>query len=252
MLMVCSALMVTFGVAASAESKPLRVAVASNFRVTIEQLAQKYQARTGEELQIVSGSTGLLYQQILLGAPYDLFFAADQLRPKWIAENHLSVSPPFTYAVGRLAFWTPKTSELSLQDLREWKQPLALANPELAPYGRAAQQVIQSHLTNKDSLQRITASNVAQAMQFIASGNVPGGFVSWALLSSEQREQALLIPDEWYQPVTQDAVVLRNGSQLKAAKAFAAYVRGEGMQIIKHGGYSLPSELSGQGGKDEP
>ena len=223
----CAAIALLLGCGAGGE--PLRVAVAANFQAAFAHIAADYP----QPLAPTFGSSGLLYAQIVQGRPFDAFLSADKERPQRLVAGNRAFGLS-TYARGRLALLvnsgTP--SERWLHDERR----IAVPNPETAPYGRAAVQVL-TRLTAQP--RRVTALNVAQAFHFAASGAVDGAFASLAqVLAQETPEDRYWIAAEGlYDPIEQAAVVLRGGNEA-AAEAFLAYLISEAAQTrIRAAGY---------------
>ncbi len=228
LLLACSA---TTGLAASpatVHGDRLRVAVASNFRPLLEQLAAQFAQRTGIELEIVSASSGTHYSQILNGAPMDIFLSADRLRPELL--EHQGVAVPgsrHTYVLGRLALWQRDGTDINAQTLHLWSDKLAIANPELAPYGAAAQQVLERlQLWSVYAPGRlIQGNNVAQAMQFVASGNVGMGLVALSDLRLLGISRGVwIVPVDLHAPIEQQLVILRRSSRVPEGKLFSAFL----------------------------
>ena len=160
------------------------MAVAANAAEAVEALAADFEERTGHRVAVTVGSTGKLYAQILHGAPFDVFLAADQERPRLLVEQGIAVEGSrVTYAVGRLVLWSPDPEvDAAAETLREgafWR--LAIANPDLAPYGAAARETLQELGLWKSLRGKIVVGeNVGQAFAMAASGNAELGFVSLA------------------------------------------------------------------------
>ena len=224
----------------------VRVAVAANFAVTLEALTRRFQEETGIAVEVSLGSTGQLYAQIRNGAPYDVFLAADVERPRLLEETNAAVTGSrFTYAVGRLVLYAPKWDSLRSGDieLREREfQHLAIANPLTAPYGTAAQQVLE-RLGLWHGLQDriVRGESVGQALQFVHSGAVEVGFVALSQVISLDATEYWIMPDSMHEPIRQDAVLLRHGDSNSVAKAYIDFLRSEASrQVITSFGYAQP------------
>jgi len=224
----------------------VRVAVPANFAVTLEALTRRFQEETGIAVEVSLGSTGQLYAQIRNGAPYDVFLAADVERPRLLEETNAAVTGSrFTYAVGRLVLYAPKWDSLRSGDieLREREfQHLAIANPLTAPYGTAAQQVLE-RLDLWHGLQDriVRGESVGQVLQFVHSGAAEVGFVSLSQVISLDATRFWITPDSMHEPIRQDAVLLRQGDANPAAKAFLDFLRSHaGRQVIANFGYTQP------------
>ena len=222
------------------------VAVASNFAWPMGDLETLFEEGGIHELTVVHGSTGQLFAQIVNGAPYDVFLAADRERPRRLAEMGLG-SAPFTYASGRLALWTREpgfidsltVSALTDGDFRR----LAIANPELAPYGVAARETLRA-LGSWAPLQAkiVLGENVGQAFTMAETRNAELGLVALAMAVAYRGDAAyVMIPVENHEPIRQDVVPLKRGRENPAALAFIEFLQGvEARRIIAEAGYELP------------
>ncbi|MEO1324291.1 MAG: molybdate ABC transporter substrate-binding protein [Pseudomonadota bacterium] len=218
--------------------------MATNFKTTLKTLEADFESRSGYKLDLISGSTGKLYAQIVNGAPYDVFLAADQARPaRLVAEGHAVAASRFTYAIGMLALWSPGHSDVTADTLIEPNiTRLALANPDLAPYGLAALQVLERILLDEELRPKfVFGENVGQTFAFVSTGNAQIGFVSAAqvLARPEDAEgSAWFVPPQLHEPIAQDAVLLRRGEENGAARAFLTYLESEpAREIIRRSGY---------------
>ena len=236
------ALTVTF-CAGQVLADEIRIAVASNFAEAIKEIAERFEAKTGHEVILAYGSTGKHYAQIKNGAPFEAFFAADVERPKLLEDEGRALSGSrFTYAVGKLVLWSPKPdvvdangSVLNTGDFRF----IAIANPKLAPYGKAAKEILQARGV-WDQLQKriVRGENINQAFQFAHSGNAELGFVAFSKVKRPNRA----VPGSFWQPpqslysaIDQQAVLLKSNA---TARAFMAFVQGEeACTIIQSYGY---------------
>jgi len=224
----------------------IRVAVASNFANTLKVLASNFKTVSGHEIKISVGSTGKHYAQIHHGAPFDVFFAADSKRPARLeAEGIALAGSRFTYALGKLVLWSPKTGHVDAQGkILETGtfQHLAMANPRLAPYGRAAQEVLQKRGLWKTLKGRaVRGENIAQAFQFVKSGNAGLGFIAWSQIKRPGRPvpgSYWKIPPDLYSPIEQQAVLLNDSA---TARAFVDFVKSpKSQRLIRSFGYDIP------------
>ena len=193
-----------------------------------------------------SGSTGKLYAQIEHGAPFDLFLAADSRRPKLLQQSGKAVPGTiFTYALGKIALWSPRPGFVDGNGnvLKEGIfDRLAIANPRFAPYGLAARQVMEGMgVWRRVQPRLVQGESVAQAFQFVASGNAALGFVALSQIRVAGGGGSLWeIPTELYQPIRQQAVLLQRGSGSSAARAFLHYLQGgEARELIRSMGYGV-------------
>jgi molybdate transport system substrate-binding protein len=220
-------------------AETITVAVAANFAPTLRQVSARFEADTGVSVRAMVGSTGKLYAQILHGAPVDVFLAADVERPQQIEEKGLAVlNTRFTYATGRLVLWS-NVAELiehgTIFDDPRFRR-LAIANPKTAPYGRAAMEVLQ-YLGSFEgnSLQLLRGENVAQAHQFVYSGNADAGFVALSLLlrtPQDSKGSSWILPGTMHSPIRQQAVLLKRARDNAAAVRFIAFLKSAAVKKI--------------------
>ncbi|TCI02454.1 molybdate ABC transporter substrate-binding protein [Corallincola luteus] len=218
-----------------AETIVIRIAVAANFNATLQQVVANYETETGTKIEISVASSGVLYQQIVHGAPFDLFLSADTVRPAALYEQQLALGKPFTYVRGALAFWCPTCERLSLDTVASWRARVAMANPNTAPYGAAAAEVVR-HLHWSSTIPPAVGNSVSQAYQFIATGNVAGGFVAYSQVI-DQPSQAIKLPVEWYTPIVQQGVVLKRSQYPEQTNAFVNYLLSQGQREVLKMGY---------------
>ncbi|WP_252178483.1 molybdate ABC transporter substrate-binding protein [Endozoicomonas sp. 4G] len=225
----------------SATADTLRVAVSANFKPVLEYLAERFEQQTGHQVSISSASTGVLYNQIMHDAPFDLFFSADQARPLELEQKGKTLSESRkTYAYGRLVLWdrTSHVKPLSIDQLKDWQGKLAIANPATAPYGLAAEQSLEKLGLWKSYQGRLVqGANIQQTWQFVASGNVKVGLVALSQLSGKELQRITYIPDRLYDPIRQDMVILKRTDHSEAAQAFSTFVLSAPSQnyIAEHG-----------------
>ncbi|GAB5452298.1 MAG: molybdate ABC transporter substrate-binding protein [Halioglobus sp.] len=219
LLLVCS----------SAPAETLRVAVAANFKPTLEEINRLYRAQTGSVVLLSSASTGVLTTQLQHGAPFDIFFAADAQQPALLAAG--TRSRTFCYAVGKLAL-----AGGSIEDLAAASMSLAIANPVTAPYGRAALEVIsRKEFSTASTRKLVRANNAAQAYQFWHSGAVDLALLPRALAPDD----AVNIPAQWHAPIEQHAYIARPSP---AVTRYLNWVRSDTVRslIIEAGYESCP------------
>lgn len=216
------------------------VAVAANFLKPAEALVQAFEAESGHRIDLASGSTGQHFAQIVNGAPYDVFLAADQERPARLVDMGVA-DGAFTYAQGRLALVSHTTEVLTSEPQLAGVKFVAIANPELAPYGRAAQQVLQGDaFAELADATVVQGQNVGQAFAFVAAGTAEVGLVALSLAQASAFEY-LDIPTDLHAPIRQDAVLLAYGADNLAARDFLAYLASEKAQAMIEGfGYDRP------------
>lgn len=239
--------------AARVGAESATVAVAANFVPPLEELEKAFERRGEHELTIVSGSTGQLYTQVVNGAPFDVFLSADGEHVDMLVRAKLADGATrFTYAIGKLALFTRNTDKLApltLDTLRRtdyrW---LAIGNPELAPYGLAAQQAL-TKLGLWDALQPriVRGENIAQTFTMAETRNADLAFVSLSqAIAYTGAASRFVVPAELYDPIRQDAVLLARGSGNAAARAFLAFLAGaEAVAVIERFGYAAPGAAHG-------
>lgn len=229
----------------------LTVAVASNFAKPMTELAKAFEQHTGHSVRLAFGSSGKLTAQILQGAPFQLFFSADQTKPAALIERGAAVpGSQFTYAQGGLALWSKNESAKPYDMLRNGHYTkLALANPRLAPYGAAAQEVLsQLNVLEESRSKWVLGENIAQTYQFVDSGNAELGFVALSQITAQEQTRngaSWIVPINLHSPIRQDAVLI--GTQPgAAAQNFMTFIRSTAAtEIIKSYGYRVAESESG-------
>ena len=226
----------------------VKVAVASNFAAPMHKLAALFMQETGHKVLISLGSTGGFYAQIQQGAPFELLLAADQQTPLMLEQQGLSVpGTRYTYAVGQLVLWskTPGLVDPQGDVLRRGNfHKLALANPKVAPYGRAAVEVMTAMgLLSSLKDKWVQGENIAQVHQFVLSENATLGFVALSQVQVQgqlSQGSAWIVPERWYSPIRQDAILLKQGKDHEAARALWAYLRSDSAKaVIRSFGYTF-------------
>lgn len=232
---------------ARAVAETALAAVAANFADTAEALVAPFREKTGHDVTVTTGSTGKLYAQIRAGAPYDLMLSADAATPaRLLAEGAAVQGSAFTYAVGQLALWSRQEGRIGKNGREALAEPrlrfVAIANPELAPYGAAGREALIS-MGLWDTLQDriVMGQNIGQTHAMVATGAAELGLVA---LSSVRRPDGAatgsvwLVPQDLYSPIRQDAVLLRAGAGNPAARAFLEFLRSpRAAKVIRAYGY---------------
>ena len=215
-----------------------RIAVAATFADVARMLAAEYGRRSGNRITISSASTGKLYAQIHNGAPFDALLSADASTPRLLVNEGLAEGNTLQdYATGRLVLWSrdPALVRDGEALLRQGSiSKLAIANPELAPYGAAARETLQ-YLRRWTELQPnlVIGENVGQAAQFVASGAAPLGLLPASLVLPARGRPAgssWTVPAAWHAPIVQSAVLLRHGRGNAAARGFLQYLQSPGVR----------------------
>lgn len=225
------------------------VAVAANFAEVAERLEKDFEGASGHRLTFVVGSTGKLYAQIANGAPFDVFLSADQETPARLEKEGQAVAGSrFTYAVGRLTLWSPEPGRVGSDGaatLKEGKfRRLAIANPELAPYGAAAKQALEKlGLWERFKDRIVMGETIGQAHAMVASGNAELGFVALSYVLSPRTEtkgSRWDVPARLHAPLQQDAVLLARAAGNPAARAFLDFLRSaKARAVMETYGYAV-------------
>jgi molybdate transport system substrate-binding protein len=223
------------------------VAVAANFREPAKEIAAAFKAKTGHEVVLSFGATGQFYTQITQGAPFQVLLSADEARPKKLVDDGLAVpGSNFTYAIGKLVLWskTPGLVKGGETLTAASFSKLSICNPVAAPYGAAAIETMKS-LKVLEALQSklVEGATITQAYQFVETGNAELGFVALSQLIGPETGSRWLVPQEFYSPIRQDAVLLKSGASNDAAIGFIAFLRSpEARVLIEKYGYVLDGQ----------
>lgn len=226
----------------------VNVAVAANFTAPMQKIAADFEKDTGHKAVLSFGATGKFYAQIVNGAPFQVFLAADDTTPaKLDKEGRTVPGTRFTYAVGQLVLWSAQPNYVDAQGnilkTGDFKH-ISIANPKLAPYGAAAMETLDKQgLTSKLTPRIVSGENIAQTYQFIASGNAELGFVALSQVMENgkiAKGSAWVVPNDQHEPILQDAVLLANGKDNEAATALMKYLQGDKARaVIKSYGYAF-------------
>lgn len=243
-----------------AQKQVMRVAAAADLQFAMNELTENFERQSGEKVEVTFGSSGNFFSQLKNGAPFDLFFSADvdyphRLEVAGLAEPGTS----YEYALGHIVIWTPADAKVDVSR-RGWTalldssvQKIAIANPEHAPYGRAAVAAMQKagvYEGLKDKL--VFGENISQAAQFVQSGSAQAGILAMSLAISPPMRHGKRweIPQQDYQPIEQGVVVLKSAGNKKVALEFLKYVRSEkGRKILEKYGFTVPKTEAGPAGK---
>lgn len=232
----------------SVNATELKVAVTANFAQTLKELVAGFEKDTGHKISITQGSTGKLYAQISQGAPFDIFLSADDETPeKLIREGKAIAGTQFTYAIGRLALWSPKADLVDEggQVLKTDKfRFIAIANARVAPYGRAAVQTMQKMgILSAIEPRVVQGESITQTFQFVSTGNAQLGFVALSQILENGKIKtgsAWVVPDNLHETLKQDAVILNPGKDSAAATALMSFLKSDkAKKIIAAHGYQF-------------
>jgi molybdate transport system substrate-binding protein len=230
--------------ASCALADTVTVAVAANFRPAMERLEPMFSSSTVHHVRCVYGSTGGLYAQIANGAPYDLYMAADDEKPAQLVKDGRAIPETrFAYAFGRLSLWSPFAATGAIpRDVLLAGGRIAIAQPTVAPYGRAARATMDKmkvwETVEKDI---VYGMDVGQTFQFVSTGAASAGFVALSqvlALPDKDRRWHWIVPESLHPPLRQEAVVLVASASNQAARAFIDFLSGsEVREVIRCLGY---------------
>ena len=234
---------------AAARADDVLVAVAANFADAAQDLAALYEKSSGNKVAITTGSTGKLYAQIKEGAPFQILLSADAKTPAKLEDEQAAVAGTrFTYAIGKLALWSNDAQRIGADGPAALQaddfQHLAIANPDLAPYGIAARETLQSlGLWDKLSPKIVMGENIGQAHSMVATGNAELGFVALSAVQGPKKPSGgshWAVPQEMFQPIRQDAILLNAGKDNQAAAAFMDFLKSpDAHALIESYGYGV-------------
>lgn len=228
-VLAVAALVPVAALAPAAYAGEVQVAVAANFAAAAGELGPRFEQAAGHRARFSFGSTGRLYAQITQGAPYEVFLAADRVHPqRAVAAGYAVPDTTFTYATGRLVLFSADRALVTGRGTLTGTDytRLAIPNPRLAPYGSAAVAALRA-LGVYDQVQPrlVFGNNVAQAYQFVISGNAELGLVALAQVATHAGGSRWLVPAELHPALEQDAVLLQPGAGNPAARAFLDFLR---------------------------
>jgi len=238
----------------AAQAQEITVVAAADLSAALPEIVASYTRQAGHTVNLSFGSSGNLTTQIQNGAPFDIFFSADEEYPKQlIAEGLADKDTLYRYAVGRLVLWVPIASQLDLRKLGiralldSSIKKIAIANPHHAPYGRAAEAALRHFgIYNQVAAKLVLGENVSQTAQFVESGNAQAGLIalSHALAPTmKNKGRYWIVPPDSYPTLNQAAVVLSRSKQKDAARRFLGFLRSpEATSLLKTYGFSLPAE----------
>jgi len=243
-------LMFVLGFVFNSSADQINVAVASNALAAVNVISSAFENKTGHTVVVSSGSTGKLYAQIINGAPFDVFLAANEREPKKLEQSSLIVpNSRFTYALGKLVAWSADGSLLQTDDIKnvlvsKSVKRIAIANPKIAPYGLAAQQVLQK-LGIWNSLQSkiIRGENVSQTYQFAVTNNAQVGFIAKSQIQGHAKGSYWEVPQQMYAPIRQQGVLLLRSQHEHTALEFIDFMKSDSGKkiLIEQFGYGIES-----------
>jgi molybdate transport system substrate-binding protein len=233
-------------------SKELVIAAAADLSSALKEVTDNYEKKTGIAVKLSFGASGALTQQIQNGAPFDIFFSADMDYPRQLVASHdADDATLYQYATGKLVLWVPVDSALDVEHkgmdilLDPSVKKIAIANPQHAPYGRAAVAALKYyHLYDRTSDRLVVGENISQAAQFAESGNAQAGFVALAHAASPSMQgkgKYWEVPAGSYPALAQGVVVLAHSQHKKEAADFLDYMKTkEVADLLRKYGFSLP------------
>jgi molybdate transport system substrate-binding protein len=234
--------------------KELLLAAAADLNPALNEIAQQFQKSTGVRVKVSFGASGALTQQVQNGAPFDVFFSADMDYPRQlIAQGQADASSLYQYSLGKLVLWVPTNSPLDVEHkgmevlLDPSVKKIAIANPQHAPYGRAAVAALKhAGLYDRLTDSLVLGENVSQAAQFAESGNAQAGLVALAHAMSpaiKATGKFWVVPADYYPPLEQGVVIITRSQNRKEATAFLDYIKTkDASDVLRKYGFTLPHE----------
>lgn len=243
-----AALLVVF--TASVDAQDLTVAAASDLQSAMQEISARFQKETGKTVKVIYGSSGNFLQQIQNGAPFDMFFSANQDYPKKLEADGLTEADSFyRYATGKIVVWVPNDSKLDISSglpslVNPAVKKIAIANPMHAPYGHAAVAAMKTeNVYEKLTDKFVMGENISQTAAFAQSGSADAGVIALSLaLSPNLRGKGRFteIPAKDYPPIEQACVILKSSQHKDTAKAFLNFVKDSGVAgIFREYGFSV-------------
>ncbi|PYU76512.1 MAG: molybdate ABC transporter substrate-binding protein [Acidobacteria bacterium] len=245
---------VLFPAVVRAQGQEIRIAAAADLKFAMRELSEEFKKESGTKVNVTYGSSGNFFSQMQNGAPFDLFFSADIAYPKKL--EAVGLAEPGTlyeFAVGRIVIWTPADAKVDVGK-QGWKtlldrsvEKIAIANPEHAPYGRAAVAALQkAGIYESVKAKLVYGENISQAAQFVQSGNAQAGIVALSLAVSQAMRDGKRweIPAEMHPALEQGAIILQNAKNKDAARAFLEFVKSAtGRDILAKYGFAFPEKM---------
>ncbi|HWD88707.1 MAG TPA: molybdate ABC transporter substrate-binding protein [Mucilaginibacter sp.] len=233
--------------AASSFAQSLRVAVAANLQAVIKVLGKDFKDKTGIEIEPIVGSSGNLAVQIKNGAPFDLFLSADMSFPEGLYKEGFSTKEPEVYAYGSLVICSTRDIDFGNWErvlLSERVKKIAIANPAIAPYGKAAEEALQKKgIFEEVKYKLVQGESIAQVNTYITTGVTDAGFTTQALIKDSEGKTKLywkLIDPKSYTPIKQGMIVVKATKQAGDAEKFYQYMfSASAKKILKEYGYGI-------------
>jgi molybdate transport system substrate-binding protein len=241
-----------------AQAQEIRIAAAADLKLAMGELSETFEKQTRTKVNVTYGSSGNFFSQMQNGAPFDLFFSADIEYPKKLQAAGLAEQGTlYEYAIGRMVIWAPSVAKTDVAKLG-WNalldasiEKIAIANPEHAPYGRAAVAALQkAGIYEQVRAKLVYGENISQAAQFVQSGNAQAGIVAMSLAVSPAMRGGKRwdIPADMHPPLEQGAIVLNGARNKGSARAFLDFVKSPaGRAILANYGFELPEKFNKEG-----
>ena len=240
-----------------ANAGEITIAAASDLTFAFKDLTAQFQQQTGNSVKLSYGSSGNFFSQIQSGAPYDLFFSADVDYPKKLEAAGLTEAGTlYEYATGKLALWVPTASALDLKRglavLTDTSiRKIAIANPQHAPYGRAAVAAMQhGGIYEQVKTKLVLGENISQAAQFVESGNADIGVLALSLAvapAMKEKGRYVEVPAEDYPAIIQAAVILKSSHDKETAQAFLKFIKAPAsLALMSQYGFTVPNQAAGE------
>lgn len=250
LLFVCSLLL-----SLSAHAEKITVAAAADLKFAMDEIVTTFKkANSGDEIDVIYGSSGKFHTQIQQGAPYDLYFSADISFPRELAKKGFSASEVKPYAFGRIVLWSASldATKMTLSSLTDPKiTRIAIANPKHAPYGKRAEEALRaSNLWDQVEPKLVYGENISHTAVLVQTKNAQVGIIALALaIHSELASKGgyWLIPDNMHEPLEQGFIITKEGANNALAKRFADYMGGKPARaVMTKYGFVLPEDASGK------
>jgi molybdate transport system substrate-binding protein len=244
-------LMMALPMARVARTQEIRVAAAADLQFAMPDIADQFEKQTGTKVDVTYGSSGNFFSQLQNGAPFDLFFSADVDYPRKLESAGLAEPGTlYEYAVGRIAIWAPAATKVDVAR-QGWKalldpgvQKIAVANPEHAPYGRAAVAALQkAGIYEQVKAKLVYGENISQAAQFVQSGNAQAGIVAMSLAVSPGMKEGKRweIPADMHPSIEQAAIMLKSSKNKDGVRSFLKFIKSEaGRSTLSNYGFTVP------------